>query len=815
MVKDKVKNDIGMIIDSYNEEKKIIAIANELIGIKIEKPSLSIADESISSTIEKKFGEDYKYFSESKKEEIFKKISNPVKREINKKKPKFIKNPDMDEIIKKKVNIDYDIPYQCLEKLYHPSDIDIYPEAKPCKDGKKYLGSPMTPSVRNPMAMKALHQMKYLINTLIKDGSISCDDTINIEVARELNDANMRAAIKRYQNDNRKKHEEYAKEIIKLKYEPNDSNILKYQLYDEQKNIEKDILKYQLREEQKHICLYTGNQINIHDFLGSDPKFDIEHTIPRSQSFDDSQENLTLCDLDFNRNIKKNKIPQQLANIDEILPRMEHWAKEIDELNKQINKEKNASRMSGIKEDKDRHIQNKHYYTLKRNYIKNKYDRFLMSSVPEGFSNRQLVSTGVITRYALAYLKTVFDRAFIVKGKMTALFRKNWGLQDEFTSKERTSHAHHMIDAIVIASINRGYYNLLSQYYMDEESLGYKPKNLFKKPWETFTEDVKHYEEEIIAKHFSKDSTLKHTKKIVRVRGKVKEFADQNGNKTKRYMNGDSFRGSLHKETFYGAIKRKGDNEPVYVTRKPLDFFETNEKKLEDIVDETVKNKIINTVNERKSKGQSLKEALDVTNNPIWMNEDKKIQIKKVRIFTPDVKNPIFLKKHRDKSGNNKDYKENIYVDNEENNVFGIYQGTMGNKIKRIFKMINNFEISKGDTLPDEIDGMKRIYKLKKGAMVLLYENSPDEIYKIKDDYRQLSKRLYKLFKFDVNGQIYFIHHLEARPKGELKNDTKFVGVFKPEERIYAIRLFSPRQLNLLVENKDFKITNDGKIEFL
>ncbi len=68
-----------------------------------------------------------------------------------------------------------------------------------------------------------------------------------------------------------------------------------------------EILKYQLWEEQKHKCLYTGTEIGISDFLGSAPKFDIEHTIPRSISLDNSQVNKTLCESKFNESIRKTK----------------------------------------------------------------------------------------------------------------------------------------------------------------------------------------------------------------------------------------------------------------------------------------------------------------------------------------------------------------------------------------------------------------------------------------------------------------------------------------------------------------------------
>lgn len=88
------------------------------------------------------------------------------------------------------------------------------------------------------------------------------------------------------------------------------------------KNIEpteNEILKYQLWEEQNHQCLYTGKMISVADFIGANPKFDIEHTLPRAAGGDDSQVNKTLCDSRFNREVKKAHLPSELANHAEIL----------------------------------------------------------------------------------------------------------------------------------------------------------------------------------------------------------------------------------------------------------------------------------------------------------------------------------------------------------------------------------------------------------------------------------------------------------------------------------------------------------------
>ena len=64
------------------------------------------------------------------------------------------------------------------------------------------------------MALRTLHELKKLINHLLQTHKIDEDTRIVVEIARELNDANMRKAIEKYQR-NREKENDYFKEKIK------------------------------------------------------------------------------------------------------------------------------------------------------------------------------------------------------------------------------------------------------------------------------------------------------------------------------------------------------------------------------------------------------------------------------------------------------------------------------------------------------------------------------------------------------------------------------------------------------------------------
>lgn len=146
----------------------------------------------------------------------------------------------------------YHIGEKDLKKLYHPSMIDLYPRQRPNNDGIFQLGSPRISSVKNPMAMHSLFRLRKVVNLLLKEGMITPETKVHIEFSRGLNDANRRAAIQSWQRDNERDKERCRKEIEKYISVPSDT----------------DILKYQLWEEQNHKCLYTGEEISISDFLG-------------------------------------------------------------------------------------------------------------------------------------------------------------------------------------------------------------------------------------------------------------------------------------------------------------------------------------------------------------------------------------------------------------------------------------------------------------------------------------------------------------------------------------------------------------------
>ena len=139
-----------------------------------------------------------------------------------------------------------------------------------------------------------------------------------------------------------------------------------------------------------------------------------------------------------------------------------------------------------------------------------------------------------------------------------------------------------------------------------------------------------------------------------------KKFGDQYGERVEfRTINGISqkilmFYGRQIGQKPYDIIDKKVQaslfkNIYKHVTKK----FAT-EGDIKNIVDDTVREKIESVVN---SKG------MEALKDIVWMNEEKGVQIKKVRLYATSVTNPIALKKQRFSS--EQEHKNNYYVVND------------------------------------------------------------------------------------------------------------------------------------------------------
>lgn len=871
-----IQTQIAEIVENYTFEKSQLEIVNGLIkDCKIKEEYYSKEADSIyKSDLANKLVSYYTYHSIENESEQKAILDNLFPIFIDQlKKYEFIKVKRLDEkVLEFLSGENQDGEVFCsnpkrLKKLYHPSDIEFF-KKKIIKDEfgneKVVLGSPLTNSIKNPMAMRALHQLRKVLNTLIFDGYIDENTRIHIEMARELNDANKRKGIQDYQNENKKFREEAIKEIKKLYFE---------ECKKEVEPTEDDILRYQLWIEQGKCEIYEqGKNISICDIIGSNPAYDIEHTIPRSISQDNSQMNKTLCSQGFNREVKKQKMPFELSNHLEILPRIAHWKEEADNLSREIEIISRSIKAAATKEVKDKKIRRRHYLTLKRDYLQGKYDRFIWTEPKVGFKNSQIPDTGIITKYSQAYLKSYFKRVESVKGGMVAEFRKQWGIQESFIDengfkqykeKDRSKHTHHTIDAITIACMTKDKYDVLAHAWkLEDEQNKKEAKAIIEqaKPWKTFKEDLLKIEEEIFVSHYTPDNVKMQSKKIVRVRGKKQYVAqierdakgkavpkkdangkvicklNEKGEKIPRLKQGDTIRGSLHQDSIYGAIKNPLNTEEIrYVIRKDLESLKAND--IENIVDETVKEKVKEAVANKVLLLSSNAQQKNKMDGIVWMNEEKQVPINKVRIYANSVKNPLEIKEHSLLSKSRHEHKQKIYGQNDENYAMAIYELDG----KREFELINNFNLAKliknGQgyypvNKEKEIKGKKVLIPiekrnntdvvLKRGQQVVFYDKdieNPIDITEIVD----FKGRIYIIEGLSIQrivkpsgvihlyGVIMLRYFKEARKADEIKKDNfKPDGGFKLGEN-KPTRKMNHSQFTAFVEGIDFKVLPTGK----
>lgn len=884
-------------IDINRYQKKIIAITNNLI---FKYYALDFQDrfgwkdtsyELVNSDLKDIETAAIEHFGDKTWLTLDKWYKNQILAEVTEKYQTFfasierehLKPPHLVNQIKQFLDDNFNVGEKLLDKIYHPSQIDIYPK----KEGQRFLLTPKTAAFKNPMAYKTLYRLRDVINYLIETGKIDEETRVVVEIARDLNDSNKRWAIEQYQRDREAENREFANAISELIKDPEFSGVAnpesvtdtdKFRLWTEQlENYEEalksinaskdDVQKYRLWQEQNCVCMYTGKIIKLTDLFNTN-KIDFEHTIPRSKSFDNSLANLTVCYADYNRNVKNNKMPTELPNYETeshgysaIKPRLRAWEKKMDDLYNQIDFWKAKSKKAMDKDEKDNAIRQRHLRQMDYDYWKNKLDRFTRTEVPQGFVNSQLTDTQIITKYAFHYLKTVFNKVDVIKGSNTAQFRKIYGIQPKQEKKDRSKHYHHAVDAAVLTLIPspRKREEILKKAYEYEEK--YKEKQYNEKPFSGFNYSmIEEIMQNILINNIAdKDQTLTPGIKKIRKRGKIvwlkdkngKPLLDEAGNKIPKIAQGDSIRGELHLQTYYGKIKIaakdekgslerddkgniiyiqvNGKDEMWMVLRKPIDSVNFN---TDVIIDEHL--------------AKHLKKQLT---DGIKQNELKDFQGKILRhlrcrakaargFMNPD--NATIVKEQTYKS--TKDYKNFIYADSGENYMFGLYENENGKSIvpfnvfessqhanhlgdltlENLFKskeLLEPVYIGRGKKAKEAT--LKHIFMV--GQKVLFFENDKEELKDLENI--DLSRHLYfvKNLADAKQGLIRLQHHLEARDDKQLSKDfpaSEFGQKGKNGFSKFTTDFIAPRLLlssgnfDFIIEGKDFEMKLDGSIEF-
>lgn len=918
---------ISSVIEQNRIKKTILNIVNNLIsklknstsyerfgenGYKLDESDLS----DIQKTIEETIGKSKWYtFSEEEQTKIFSTIKDCYQayfieigqKRIDIKGDRFFEVESNDELYYKAdsgfyrlpklidtlgefLQINFNVDEKRLSKLYHPSEINVYPPAKEDKNGKIILGSPKTGSFKNPMAMRTLHELRKLMNYMIETRQIDNDTRIIVEVARELNDANKRWAIEAWQKQREAENQEFAEAInqllgeekgvsaesqkkdyidkVRLFYEQNEDQALPPVIEldvtekgKKKRSSEKDepirwnghgkklIDKYRLWKEQGYQCMYTGKLIKLSDLFNENVT-DFEHTIPRSLSFDNSLANLTVCYHDYNRTVKKNQIPTQLLNYNEdydfggsigvckaIYPRLKAWQEKVERIKQQIDFWKTKTKKAADKNWKDDAIRQRHLWQMELDYWQNKLNRFTITEITTGFKNSQKIDTQLISKYAFHYLKSYFDKVDVQKGSITAEFRKIYQLQSSDEKKDRSKHSHHAKDAAVLTLIPIAAQRdiILEKYYKAKEenqkaSYTIEPYKGFKR------EFVWGINDEVLINNITNNQELTPSKRKIRMRGKELIVNGKNW-----WSTGDSIRGQLHQDTFYGAVRfgMKDDHGKLlrdengniiqeeklkFVVRVPFQYAKDSNtpgfKSIDEIKKKVVDEGLIKQIEKQVIEAGGLKEAFEKGIYLLDKNERPHgNKIRHIRVWA-SVSEPLSIKKQTYLS--NKEYKQHYWAANATNSFFAIYSKDE----KKTFAYRNLFDTAKINSIneikkaSDLFETIQRITKgkttveyslkcvIEAGLKVIFKKNQKDDVRLL--SHKELLNRLYVYTKFEKDGRLSFKYHLEARNKIEesyVESEIDFVNP-KPTLR------FSFAKYDFLVEGYDFEVNMDGTINW-
>lgn len=864
---DEIESHLQDIIDSNREKKRYLSIANRLIAdynslddkerfaddphhdYKLQESDFRDIEKIIKEVVGKMT---WGKMAADDKESLIQKVAALYQQYFESNKRTYYKMPKDMDAIREYLHIAFGIELDKDNRIYTPYDNKYYPQASHTNECWK-LCSPVKGALRNPAAMRILHLMRRRINALLKDKSLGItpeNTRVVVELPREVNDANMRRAIDIYQN-RRKKENEIFKSLIK-EMTDEDERLQKTRLLIEQspqylladfneklqKNnsyndkLEYAATKYRLWLEQDCMDIYSNHPIPFSG-LFDENQYDIEHTIPRSIVLQDGLDNKTITSASFNRKVKGNLLPSQLDNYKTvILPNLKPWQERVERLEERVKYWLKETKRAADPDRKNYCIVQRHLWQMELDYWSSKLKRFTITEVTSDFVSKQMADTRVISKYVFHYLKSFFGRVDVQYGSTTATFRKIYGLPE----KDRSNHTHHAIDAAMLAMIPttarrdamlRLFYQideekkaghadeakLLKDVLEQEKKLCLYGSKYAKSSRSRMIDVAHHLKETVMVNHETKDQTLTPARK----RASIKK----EGQRINIVKSGNSIRGRIHKDSFFGAIKpwvidkdgiflRDEQGQPYataikYVKRYKLqcgEDFDSWEKLEKRIVDKALFRQL-----KEQAQGLSFKEACAKgfyvsrkVNGRIVTNK-----IRHVRCEIPVNLSHLPTKKHIFMSS--KDYKQFYYAESADLQYCCEYMGS--NEISYVSYTLYDISMNmkKGEeAFPKNILGKREQLHLNrvltKGDMVLLYKESEEELKALEKS--QLAQRLYMISGFEKRKErtdtIKLVKHnySSAKDGGKGKSIANFDEMIQQDKIQMAINKVKFVQIQLL-----------------
>ncbi len=536
----------------------------------------------------------------------------------------------------------FDYSQACSLAGYNHSDSKTKDERAAQKTSDRLTLLPKN-SLRQPVVEQILNQMINVVNAIIE--KYGKPNEIRVELARELKQSKEERNDSDIQNGlNKKLNEEVVLRLSELGVPTTKRYIQKYKFIFPSRG-------QKLKEAQVvNQCIYCGDYFNLSEALSGD-NFDVDHIVPKTLLFDDSQTNKVLVHRTCNAT-KTNKTAYDYiaskgnAELDLYLTRVDDWFKRgvIS-----------YSKMQRLKVSFDEYVERK---KLKK---ETEADKKLW----ESFIDRQLRETQYIARKSKDILQQVCNNVTTTEGTVTAKLRSLWGWDDvlmnlqlpkyrdlgqtvskEWTSEhgkrkhkkeeiinwsKRDDHRHHAIDALVIACTKQGFIQRINTLNassvkdemnkkVNEAALVYNEKLtllekylMAERPFTTV--DVEKQAEKVLVSFKAGKKVATNGVRKIKVNGKKKIV--QTGIIVPR--------GALHEQFVYGKIN-------VVEPDKPIKYLFEN---VDHIVNQSIKTLIKQRLLDH---GQNVKESVaSLKKAPIYLDSEQKIILEKASCFKEEV----------------------------------------------------------------------------------------------------------------------------------------------------------------------------------
>jgi CRISPR-associated endonuclease Csn1 len=659
-------------------------------------------------------------------------------------------------------------------------------------------------NLRNPVVEQLANETMQVIKAIWKQYNFNPEELeIRVELARDLkNSAAERENIWKGQIKSRQNNDRIKERLADHNIHPTDENILKYRLY----------------EQQKEMSPYTQNKIIPFSALFDKRLYDIDHIIPKSRYYDDSISNKVVCETNINEE-KSNRTA---------------W----EYITGQHSQDVRSA------EDFVKYVNDNFYGKKKKNLLAEK--------IPSNPVERQLKDTQYISVAIKNELAKIVgsDNVKTSTGEVTDFLRSRWGLRRLFMEltenrfkqmelwdldengnpkakwitrtviddgekkknlyeiknwNKRYDHRHHSIDALVVALTTQSHIqrlNNLNKYYQDELTArkdefkieikeGEKvleaffnlearrrdeilrqieSSRYFEKPFDNLVEQVRNHLKTMIISHKPKD----------KIGIKTDEFDKNTPDKILKKQ--IKVRASLHQETYYGKINgrdtKRVDLPSLSITKNK----NTNKEEIVELIDKVLEKEII----EHKKQYGSIKEAF--TGEGLKAFNDNRIINGKQPAYKVKV---WYNKEEKKESGLQRLYDKNDKqsVITGDNYLFLVMEKN-GKRIFEIASLYDSVSIAK-NSLKDNFNDLKIkiaedfrinhkdkpekvLFTLQQNELVYLPTDNEDEVLKkskaelIKwlskvENKKSFCKRVYKVVKF-TGKDCFFIPHNFANP---------------------------------------------------